>query len=272
MEELAICGKCYGEPQLTAEHDGRGNDTQIPTFDATNTDSNGAWHTCECGKWTRGKGVDGCQCEQPTTTADLQAKPTPTELDDAILVPADGNDKLVQPADVRKPKAKKALKPKQTPEEKQQRDNIFEAVKYTWRLDDNASWKIAKLQLFFMGTIKKTGKYKDMFDVQLTERPADAVEIVAFGFWYRDEYDGVTLPESGNKLRSHVETFRGSGDRWQTFMRSARRKIIEKVPAIKLPGVVEKQLAPEVVEEELIEVSPEEMKALMDGFGKGGEK
>ena len=166
-------------------------------------------------------------------------------------------------------------RPKRTPEQKQADGNMWEAVKFVWRVDDNASWKIARLQQFFLGTIKKTGKYKAFFDTQLSDCAADASEVVAFGHWYRNEYDNIPLPENGDKLRSHFETFRGSGEQWQSFMRKAQKTILEKIPKFKSPGIeIEReQLTPaadgdvELISEEQQQEALKIMEDLADKFG-----
>ncbi|HEB26772.1 MAG TPA: hypothetical protein ENI05_03200 [Porticoccus sp.] len=194
---------------------------------------------------------------------------------------SDDIDEPIPPPEQVKPKAKKkrkAKKPKRTPEQKQADGNMWEAVKHVWRVDDNASWKIARLQQFFLGTIKKTGRYKAFFDTQLDEQPADGCEVVAFGHWYRSEYDDIPLPENGDKLRSHFETFRGSGERWQTFMRKANKTILEKIPKYTSPGIEleREQLQPVVEgEQELIsEEQQQEALKIMDDLANkfGGRK
>ena len=172
-------------------------------------------------------------------------------------------------------KKRKARKPKRTPEELQRDNNMWEAVKYVWRVDDNASWKIARLQQFFLGTIKKTGRYKAFFDTQLNEQPADGFEVVAFGHWYRSEYDNIPLPENGDKLRSHFETFRGSGERWQTFMRKANKTILAHIPKYTSPDIEleREQLQPvvggeqEIISEEQQQEVKQIMQDLADKFG-----
>lgn len=179
------------------------------------------------------------------------------------------------------PKARKPRKPKRTPEQKQADDNMFEAVKHVWKLNDNAAWKIQKFKKFLLGKIassKADKRYGDVFkNCQLNDpegglHPAIAQEVVAFGHWYRSTYDDMTIPEKGDTLLNHFQSFRGS-DKWESFMRKAERTIADKIPNIKLPGAVEKP--PEPAEEEYIEMTPERIKQmndLMDGIGRGGVK
>jgi hypothetical protein len=67
--------------------------------------------------------LEAHRAQQQPTTADLQAKPTMQEVTDAMYVQADGDDSLVKPADVRKPKPKAKELTK-----KQQRDKLFDAI------------------------------------------------------------------------------------------------------------------------------------------------
>ena len=172
-------------------------------------------------------------------------------------------------------KPRKAKKPKRTPEQKQTDGNMWEAVKHVWQVDDNASWKIARLQQFFLGTIKKTGRYKAFFDTQLNEQPADGCEVVAFGHWYRSEYDNIPLPENGDKLRSHFATFRGSGEHWQTFMRKANKTILAHIPKYTSPDIEleREQLQPvvegeqEIISEEQQQEVKQTIQDLADKFG-----
>jgi hypothetical protein len=191
-----------------------------------------------------------------------QGKPTMQEVDAAIygtrdepvkVEPLNGNEIANQ--------------------QKQADKNLWKAVQHVWAIDDNGGWKVAKFVQFFTGTIKKTGKYKSMFDYQLTERPADALEVIAFGKWYRAEYDGVPLPENGEKLRTHFSSFRGSGERYDKFMRQAERTVRDKLPEIVIAGVSKPPQADEPEgEQELIKVSPEKMQEIYDSIGKGGVK
>jgi hypothetical protein len=246
---------------------------------------------------------DGVELHEQNSVADLEATPTMAQVDAAIYgtrdkpVVADEHigalcevtvEDVEPPQQYKKATPRKPIgdsvdddlidepTPKQTPEQKQAKTNIWEAVKFAWELNDNAAWKLAKLQQFFMGTIKKTGKYKDFFDVQL-DIPANALEVVAFGHWYKTEYDNVSMPESGAKLRSHFETFRGSGERYQTFMRKAITTVTGKIPKIVMEGIND---TPEEVEPEEEETITDEqkaevfkmMKALEDKFSSRGAR
>ena len=211
-----------------------------------------------------------------TITADKDIAPETMEALGGMVAAA---AKAIEAGTLGKPKAKKKSKakiPKRTPQQKQTDGNMWEAVKHVWQVDDNASWKIARLQQWFLGTIKKTGRYKAFFDTQLNEQPADACEVVAFGHWYRSEYDNIPLPENGDKLRSHFETFRGSGERWQTFMRKANKTILEKIPKYTSPGIEleREQLNPvvegeqEIISEEQQQEAKQIMQDLADKFGR----
>jgi hypothetical protein len=282
------CGFSIGEPRMSVlpQYWSNGKVNLCPGCYIARND----WHTCACGcgKWVR---VDcehqsieretiycekcgglmweeprGCsECEkrqQQNAVVDLEAKQAERCESQQVVgtnsQPCTGQHVAVNVdsetvEDVEPPK----VKAKQTPEQKQSKTNIWEAVKFAWELNDNAAWKLAKLQQFFMGTIKKSGKYKDFFDVQL-DIPANALEVVAFGHWYKTEYDNISMPENGPKLRSHFETFRGSGERYQTFMRKAITTVTSKIPKIVMEGIND---TPEVEEPEEEETITDEQKA-----------
>ncbi|KKM68903.1 hypothetical protein LCGC14_1456270 [marine sediment metagenome] len=226
-----------------------------------------------------------------TITADKDIAPETMEALGGMLVAVDKAVKAgkfgKKPKAARAKEKRKAKKPKRTPEQTQIDNNMFEAVKFAWKLSDGkeAAWKIQKFKKFMLGTIGNTvadKRYGAEFKLcQLKEDteagiyPARAREVVAFGHWWRSTYEGTSMPENGTKLLNQFQAFRAH-EQWESFMRKAATTILEHIPRFTSPGIeLEREQLNPVVEGDVELISAEQqaeakqiMQDLADKFGR----
>ena len=148
---------------------------------------------------------------------------------------------------------------------------MWEAIKFVWQVDDSAGWKLARLQQWFMGTVKGKKFGAVWTDTQLKDNPATAEEVVAFGHWYRFNNPGLTLPGKGDTLRDYFETYKG-GAEYEQYLRKARNTIIDKIPKFTSPGIdLEREQANQPTGDIMIltEGQKAEIKAAYASIGKG---
>jgi hypothetical protein len=121
-------------------------------------------------------------------------------------------------------------------DKKRRDDNFWEAIKFAWSLTDDAAWKITRFRKFLIGKVGKSKvdkKYgEEWHRCQLSDDPATVTEIVGFYHWYNYKYKGVTMPEKGETLLNHFQTFRGE-EKYIDYMEKAQKTIINKIPKIK---------------------------------------
>lgn len=135
--------------------------------------------------------------------------------------------------------------------------STWDAVAWAYGLTKDGSWKTAKLNKWFTGTIKSSKADlhygKEFKACQLDEYPATPSEIIAFSCWYRFKYDNdVDLPINGPKLRDHFETFRGAGELKDDYIRKAFGIIRETInPVAEFEEPAEEDLITEEQAQEL---------------------
>jgi hypothetical protein len=153
-------------------------------------------------------------------------------------------------------------------QQKQEQDNLWEAIKFVWQLTDDAAWKITKIRKFLTGKVtgSKTDKRygQSWYECQLSEDPSNPIEIVGFYHWYKFTYHGASMPEKGETLLNYIMTFRGS-EKYVSYMEKGQRTIMAKIPKIILQEMEEDEVVDEVDEvEQPTQVIPPELKAIMD--------